>query len=991
MKNISKNLLLKILAVAFFLSGASALIYQVLWVKQLTLIFGSQTLAISTILACFMGGLSLGSYIISKKAHLIKYVVLTYVILEIIIGLYAFIIPYLFDLTDNVYCFLWPLTNENYFLISILRFILVFLVLIVPTSMMGATLPLLLKHYINNNELIIKYTSILYCVNTSGAVFGAFICGFYLIEYFGISGTNYIAISLNFIAAFIAFIIHSKTPDINVQTEEQICLKFKYYTFSLIEKLVLSGMVVSGFTAMVYEVIWARQLVLIFGSTTYAYTSMLVIFLIGISLGSFSINRFFKDNNKNLYYFVVCELIISLLIIWGTYYYKDLIYIFNKLAANISPEGFIIPIMSVSFLLIFPATYVFGVLFPLSIKLFTPDYKQISERTGLIYSFNTLGCILGSIATGFILIPLIGLKYTIITGACLNLVIAAIIIIIPSKNTETKGILGLSTLALIFIFFMFSAKWQEQVITSGTYLNKSNNTLISKNSYLDSLTKKDVVYYKEGQHSTVSVVENKSKNKTNYTLYSNGKIEASTYFRDMRNQIAISYIPALLMNKHGDALIIGMGSGITASVLAQFPFKNIELVELEQAILGASKFFSNFYGNPLENKKIKYIIDDARNYLKVIDKKYDLILSEPSNVWVNGVANLFTREYYHIVKQRLKSDGILCQWIQIYDLKPKSIISVLKAMREEFKYVYLCHTKTSQDYVFLASQKPIKIDFDTIKKNINYSDKIKNDLANNFYITDPLQITNFFLGDNKGIDKVLYSYKNKVPDNNDNNAYLEFNAVKGFYSSPVDYFQNVYPHKSITAFRGLNKESFKNPSVDIFKNIANALKQQFKTSKADKKSREHFEYPLYKQQILIYADKNIENNFDKPEALELLAESYLFNNRITNGIMQYEFAASKGSTNPSVYKFLARYYNGLVYPEVSVIKPEKAIKYSLKAVELDPDGTYSYLILAISYYNDKKYLKSMENFNKYIDLSKKTDSNFHTEFFEYYSRSYFKN
>ncbi|MEW5820078.1 MAG: fused MFS/spermidine synthase [Cyanobacteriota bacterium] len=989
-KNTLKDLLegcnrkINILLIAFFISGCSALIYQIIWVKELTLIFGSQTLAVSTILASFMGGLSLGSFIISRYANKITNVVKVYIILEIIIALYALIIPFIFIISDNLYQLIWTLISENYTIISLFRFVVTLIILIIPTSMMGATLPLLIKLYVKQDDTIIRYTSILYGVNTLGAVVGTFISGFYLIETVGINGTNYIAVSLNFIAALIAsslLFLDSESSIKNKLISTEI--KIKTINLSGIEKLILLTMLISGFSSMVFEIIWSRQLVLIFGSTTYAYTSMLVIFLIGISVGSISINRLLIYSKQTIKSFAVFELLIGLLVIWGTFYYKDLFYLFNVLSRTLDSSLYVFNIILMALLIIFPPTFLLGIIFPLSIKIFTQESKEISERTGLIYSFNTLGCIMGSFSTGFILIPIIGLQNSIILGASLNILLAGLFFFISTENNKSKWVNILSSIIIVILIFVFPAKWEKQIISTSTYLNKSGNDKKTYNDYYQNLRNYNIVYYKEGQNTTISVVEWSLNNDKNYSLYSNGKIEASTYFKDMRNQSMISYLPLIIMNKPKKVLIIGMGSGITASVAASFPIKSLDVVELEKAILGASKFFSRYYGNPLSNKKIKFIEDDARNYLKVTNKKYDLIISEPSNVWVNGVASLFTIDMYKIIKKKLNQNGILCQWLQIYDLKPEVIKSVLMALKKEFKYVYICHSKTSEDFIFLASQKPIILDLNRIKRNINQNGKIKRDLLNRFNIRNEYEFLNLFLANNTQIEKNVIRWMNKIPVNSDDNSYLEFKAVKDFYSSKANYFQDVYPSKTFKAYKGLKIKDIKDPPEDFFKKVVIAIQNQYNDSSKLFDNKESFEMNLYREQILVYLKEYLYINKGDYNKFDFAGYIYLCFGNDLLGIKYLEKAAALNSKDPSTYKLLARYYNKLILEKTAKLDPDKALKYSLKAIELVPDNAYSYLLVGISYYNNHKYEEALKYINKYYSLSVKNHYGLVDEYYDY--------
>lgn len=981
---------LTFLIIAFFISGASALIYQVLWVKQLTLMFGSTTLAVSTILASFMGGLALGSYIMVRKSDKINKVILAYALLEIGIGVYAFILPFLFDLTDIIYRFIWPSVSGIYPILILVRFLLVTTVLIFPTALMGATLPLLVKYYINKDELIVKFVSILYGINTLGAVVGALICGFYLLEKFGLRDTNYIAISLNLFAAFIAVYIDKKfavtCPEST--TNDKIAIKISSLDFR--DKIILWSMFLSGFTAMVYEVIWSRQLVLVFGSTTYAYTSMLVIFLVGISLGSLCVNNLFSNNKRNIYYFAIFELAIGLLVIWGTFYYSDIFYMFLAFSRMLHPMFFIVPVLFVSALLIFPAAFLFGVLFPLSIKLFTPTFKSISERTGTIYSFNTLGCILGSFSTGFILIPLIGLKWSIIFAACINILIFGVYLFTSSDNKKVKNISVVVAVLIVLTIALKPADWKKQTLASGIFINNSIKSAFNYDEYNKYLKTMNFVFYKEGQHSTITVSKwtNTETNQTAYSLYNNGKVDASTGFIDMRTQVAISYIPALITNNLDDVLIVGMGSGITAAVIEQFPVKTIELVELEKAVFDATNFFSERYGNPLKDKRLKVVIDDARNYLRVTSKKYDLILSEPSNVWVSGVASLFTKDYYAIVKTKLKPHGILCQWIHFYNLRSEAVVSVIKALKSEFKYVYICHTKTGGDVIFLASQEPIKLDLNLIENKLK-SNSLKADLLDLLNISDAYDFLNLFISGDNSIANFLKPFENIIPANSDDNSYLEFKATRDFFLSSVN-ISKISPLNTFILLKGINKDDILNPPEDFYKRLSIAITTQFNRSASMMNCKESFEYPLYKLQMLVYAQKYNREFPSAADSYDLLGTAFLDNENVKDGIKNMEIAAAKNSPEPETYTILAQYYNKLLFPDQATLKPKQALEVSLKARELEPANLFTIFLVGVSTYNNSNFAEAAKILMNYFNLSNSTNTPVDPRFYEYYSKALLK-
>lgn len=986
------NFLLVILILAFFISGASALIYQILWVKVLTLTFGSTTLAVTTILASFMGGLALGSFLMSKYSYRIHKVILAYGLIELVIGLYALFMPLLFRLSDEIYRYIWPLVDGNDYIVTFVRFLLTALILLIPTTLMGATLPLLVKFYVDKDELIVKYTSILYGVNTLGAVLGAFLCGFFLLETLGMFKTNLVAVSINCIAAFIAVMINNKYKNPDYDFSQQIKTTVNKVSYSYQEEILLLAMFISGFTAMVYEIVWARQLVLIFGSTTYAYTSMLSIFLIGIAFGSLFISDRFLDNSKNVYYFGILGIVIGILVNFGAFYYKDLFYLYLLLMRNFDPSFYILPIIVVTAILILPVAIVFGILFPVSIKLFTPAHEAISERTGTIYSFNTIGCILGSICCGFVLIPCIGLKWSLMFAACMNIIIGGVYLFIHIQKKSLKITTSISILGILLLLLLLPPKWDKELISIGAFTNKhgyyTRYKNLDYNKFFKSTLKKRIVYYKEGYHSTVAVSESLDTfKKPTFSLYNNGKVDASTTKVDMRTQILIGYLPAFITKKLNNVLIVGMGSGITTAVVEKLPVKTIELVELEKAVVDARKSFSHIYGDPLEDKRLKVIYDDARNYLRVINKKYDVIISEPSNVWVSGVAGLFTRDYYRIIKKKLKPNGILVQWLQLYSLKSDAVISVLKALKSEFKYVYIFYPKTNGDFIFVASENPIILDLDTIK-NVFNDNFIAHDFAKMFNITNEYEFFNLIISDNTRVERYIMFFTKNIPINTDDNSYLEFNATKDFLSA-CDAKYTIEPVKMFTILKGVNKNDIKNPPENFYKRVVMALIAQLNRSYTGY-SETPSEEQLNLKQMLAYAEKYYEEFPTKDGSMTLLGTTLLDNSLITGGIAYLKEAARRNTKDPIAYKILSQYYNRLIYLDAAKLEPSQAIKYAQSLKTLEPANPFTYFLLGISEYNNNNYTNAKKYLEQYYKMAKKNNKPIDSRMFDYFSKAYFQ-
>ena len=984
-KKLTSTVLL--LFIAFLASGAGALIYQIVWLKKLSLTFGSSTLAVATVLACFMGGLAIGSFLMGQKSLSIKRSILVYGLVEVTIGIYAFLLPYIFDLTDFIYRFIWPLTAGNYYGIAFLRFLLAFSILILPTSLMGATLPLLVRFYIDREEIITKYLGVLYGINTLGAVIGALLSGFILIEAIGVYDTNLVGVSLSFIAGGIALYLDKKETGLPIKLDiiQKVTLTFPKITLK--QDVIVWAMFFSGFTAMVYEVVWARQLVLIYGSTTYAYTGMLVVFLVGITLGSFVASKITNYSSKNKYIFALLQLSIGLIVLWGTFYYNSLFYIYYDIWLAFSKASAILPILVVSSLLIFPVAFIFGLLFPLAIRIHAQSHHEVARDAGYVYSMNTIGCILGSVFSGFIFIPLFGMHISLIIAAFINIIIA-LTLLLSYENTVKKRLVITTIAVLILITFSFiRADWKKEIMSVGLYVNNYlYNTKVNVNNYFENVMKyAKLAYYKEGFHSTIAVREfvNEEKQIVDYTLTNNGKNDASTTLRDIRTQTMLGYLPGLIKKKINTAAIVGMGSGQTASALLKFPVKSVDVIELEKAILETAEFFKMHYGNPLKDPRVNVIIDDARNFLRVTDKKYDLIISEPSNVWVSGVSTLFTEDYYEIIEQKLHKDGILVQWIQTYALKPAHIFSVIKALKNTFPYVYIFHSKTGHDFLFVATNEELQLDLNLIESRLSIP-FVQEDLKNVFMIENAYEVLSLFLIDtNTPESKKLFSV---VKPNTDNNCYLEFAATKSFLeeakiheSMPIELF--------LPLNGGITRNLVQNPPLEFYKSLVINLSAMLNRTIPSQRMEDAFEAPLLKQQMLKYAYLNMQTNPNLPESYDLLGAVYMDNNDLENALTNLQKAIELGSNDTRTYIILSQIYNQLLFPDSNVFNPHKALEYALKAKTNEPQNPFIDYILGVSYYHTKNYQEAVKHLNSYYLTSQKANEVLNEDFYLFYAKA----
>ncbi|OGP50298.1 MAG: hypothetical protein A2Y79_00980 [Deltaproteobacteria bacterium RBG_13_43_22] len=701
----------------FFLSGFSGLLYEVLWLRMLILIFGSTTLAVSTVLTSFMGGLALGSYWFGRTMDRKKNPLLYYGLLEGIIGLYALMIPWLFTFLIPAYRVLWEHFHPNFLGFTLVQFLLVFVVLVIPTTCMGATLPILSKWAVRQETHLGVTIGRLYALNTFGAVIGTALSGFFLLPLLGVNKTLGIAVAVNLLVALSIFLLIRRNPAPSVpqrppsfsekESGQSGTAALSPLPRGVIWSVVL-GISLSGFISMIYEVAWSRTLSLLVDSSVYGFTIMLTTFLVGIALGSYVFSR--KVDTLRFPGFVWAWLqigigvfaFLSLLFFQELPYWYLLLYRSLGHSINLLLTGKFI----LAFFIMLAPTLFMGAIFPLTVKIYASSISRVSRIVGNIYTANTLGCILGSFAGGFFLIPLLGIRNTLLLGIGLNLLLGLYLLLITTApRPGLKWFFGPPVLLLTWIILWFPPVWKAPLMVSGVYIYAQNFDKTSRKELLKMYDPQNdpLLFYKEGHTCTISV--HKSRRTGAVYMKSNGKVEASSK-GDMPTQVLVGQIPMLLAPRLEEVLVVGMGSGVTVGSVTPFPAKKITLVELEKAVIEGSRFFDQVNNQPLKDPRLVLQVADARNYLLVTPDRYDVIISEPSNPWMAGVANVFTREFFRLGYDKLKPEGVFCQWLQLYKISPESFKTVLTTFHKVFPYVYVFQPQEKDLVMVGFKQKP---------------------------------------------------------------------------------------------------------------------------------------------------------------------------------------------------------------------------------------------------------------------------------------------
>jgi spermidine synthase len=794
-----------VILACFFLSGASGLILEMLWTRMLTLVFGSTTLAVSTVLTAFMGGLGLGSYLAGRLADRLRTPVRAYAAAEASIGLYALLVPVVLSFYPSLNRWLWSAFGDRYALLSVLRFVASAALLILPTTLMGATLPILARHFVQRPWELRRVglrIGTLYSVNLFGAVAGAFLAGFVFLPNLGLRWTNVTAAAFNLTLATVVLIARRLLPatpssgGIDALLDEAAdagTISARAAPPEIVidarsRRVALAAFVVSGATAMTLQVLWTRALAVLIGSSIFSFTIILVAFLVGLGLGSAVFGRLSQRAAHPVRWLAGLHLGIALAVGVSYLMTDRMPFVFTWLLRSTSFG--VDTILGCQFVLacitMLPATFLMGGVFPFTIRIAAARLESVGRDVGNAYALNTIGAIVGSFLSGFFVLPKLGLQRGIYASVLGGLAVAAALVAVAPGLPRGRRALGVGAAFALALIGLVLPRWDLVSFSSGFFRVSIAREYISRQVHKQKWQDPQLVFYEDGTATTVSVDQ---WGKT-YSLKNNGKVDASND-SDMATQIVVGLLPLLL--SRGEAppkvALVGFGSGVTAGAITQYPIASLEVVELEPAIYRASHFFDHDNHRPLENPKVTARVGDGRNFLTQRRDRFDVIVSQPSNPWLTGVSNLFTREYFRDVKSRLAPHGLFCQWAQLYEMSPWNIKTIYRSLREEFPYVYVFAAEDlSSDTILVASLEPVRLDLSTIEKA--FRDPATRAEARRAGLATPHDVMAYLL---LGPDE-LESFTAGSPDNTDDNARIEFSAPRDLlgYAKFDPYLAKVY-------------------------------------------------------------------------------------------------------------------------------------------------------------------------------------------------------
>ncbi|MEM7228580.1 MAG: fused MFS/spermidine synthase [Planctomycetota bacterium] len=687
----------------FVLSGFAALLYQTAWMRQFSIVFGTAELAVAAVLAAYMAGLAFGAAIAARFVHRIRRPILTYGILEAVIAIAALLVPLGLHAARSLQVTILggqaELPSSSGTTSAIFYVVVAFILLLIPTASMGATLPLLARSAVHHQHQIGSRIGTLYAMNTAGAVAGTLVAAFLLLPALGLFGTVLVGAAINAVVFGLAAIIARPAPPTATDGEfvetpsatsdaETSTVPFDRSRMAL----VLPIMLVSGAISFTNEVLWSRLLGHLLGASVYAFATMLACFLAGIAIGSAIAARYARTEHTAWRGLIITQLGIAVTSVGVFFGLAGLPDLATSLGAGES-AGFMTNV-GLAALVMMPATLFIGATFPFAVRLLTHDASASGRTSGQVYAWNTVGAIVGALLAGFLIIPWLHFGGTARLAVLLNVGLALAVFFMRPAADRRWLAATLVTGALIAVFFQ--AQRPEQILRSSPLPNQG--------------TEGEIVFYDVGRSATILVLERDGV----FLVRSNGMSEAGVTARGglpgLEHERWLTALPAALRPDARDMLIVGLGGGVAVSGVPS-SISTIDVVEIEAAVVDANEFIGDRRrDDPLSDPRLNLVTNDARSALALTSRAYGIVVSQPSHPWTAGASHLYTREFMALVQSRLTEGGIFVQWMDSHFVDADLFRTLVATVGDVFAHVHLYVPPNAPSMMlFVASDAPLDI------------------------------------------------------------------------------------------------------------------------------------------------------------------------------------------------------------------------------------------------------------------------------------------
>jgi spermidine synthase len=613
----------------FLLSGFSALVYQIVWLRALALVFGVTVYAASAVLTSFMGGLALGSWLGGRLADRTTHPLRTFGFVEIGIAASALAVPALLAVAQNLYVSVHTQVPEALPLLTLARLLCSGFVLLVPTTLMGASLPLLSRHVARSAGPAASRIGVLYAANTTGAILGTALAGFVLIGSFGVTATIRIAVLINVAVGLAALALASRSRNEPAQANPDAEIGAVRSQTSL-QRRVLAVFALTGFAGLALEVVWFRILVLFIPATTYAFTTMLAVVLLGIAVGSAIVSSRLRTGADPARTLARAQIATGVLVVLSM---AALAYTYQR---GWRTSGMV----QACVLAMLPATLLMGATFPLGLAIWLRDAAgDVGKRVGVLYATNVCGAVAGALAGGFALLPLIGSRASLLLIAGIYALAGCVLKTASGRRAAARyaavagALLAASALTLPDLY--------------GAVLARRHGP------------HERLVFRAEGVQTTATV---HYQPPGHIVLYLDGLHQANDSEEMVRVHAEIGHLPMLLHPDPARSLVVGLGGGVTAGAVSAHR-TTTDIVELARSVIAAAPYFASVNLNVLQRPNVHVRVDDGRNYLLLTRERYDVVTADIIQPIHAGAGNLYSREYFSLARGVLREGGLMLQWI----------------------------------------------------------------------------------------------------------------------------------------------------------------------------------------------------------------------------------------------------------------------------------------------------------------------------------------
>jgi len=803
-------------SILFFISGGTGLAYQLIWFKRFSHVWGSSSLAFAAVGGSFLFGLGLGAYLLGRFADRLAVPLRWYGLCEFLIGTLALVIPFEISTLVDASVGLYAGIPEQPFLRYLVQFGITLLVIGPPCVLMGGTLPLLIRQLTAREGALDQAMSWLYAINTFGAAAGCYLTGFHFLPSFGLLWTNNGAAFVNITIGVVSILV-SRSAQRRAWIPKAPALAPDSVSDGLailpLASLYLAT-TLSGCAALMLEMTWSRQLAVVLGGSTYAFTATLFVVLIGIALGSLIFHWRLRTVVSLSRVALVIVGVLAVTALVGKWLLPTLSVFagLDSVRATRGDQFFNGAIcVATSVVLEFLPAVAMGLLFPLFVRMTEASAARVGAAVGNIYAWNTLGSIAGASMTAVLLFPRIGTAGSM--AVAVGLYVVVLLAVMPWRRSVDFAWGGGVLLVGMSVTILLAQPIDPRLTNLGLYMyGQSPRTEVGS----DWMSKIDPLFFREGASTNVLVTRTTVGD---LALRVNGKIDASNS-SDMIMQLGLAYMARIFKPDAKEVLVIGLGSGSTSGASLLFPETRVTTCEIEPAIYEAAKYFAEYNHRPSqksrfwlearnaelppeqrlspeeidEQARFSIVYGDGRTAIQGSKKKYDLILSEPSNPWLAGVSNLFTKEFFHAVREHLTEGGVLVQWIQTYNFTLSDYTMIVRTLRTEFPHFGVILFGDGYDTLLMASSQPLMPEVEELmawQKIVDKEPSIQADLDQWFGTTDVrhVLVENYQLGENQLNRLVDHDRSDAL--NTDLNMNLEFDA-------PLHLFRDLPRYENAT-------------------------------------------------------------------------------------------------------------------------------------------------------------------------------------------------